>query len=120
MQHSTASGPYAARVAFTALPVPDLGGRRASWLWRTATDELTEVPDAAAAASIPVGLNFDHGDHNSIILWAPVDVYPAAFSVESLAPLTIAEPVHCPICGVVGWIAGGQWVPTSSPKDAAA
>lgn len=91
------------------------------WQWRTAGDELTADPaEAAGAASIPAGLSIHHGDHDCLVIWTPVAGFPAAFTVDSLLPLTVAEAVRCPTCGVMGWIADDRWVPVPSSSGAAA
>lgn len=66
---------------------------------------------------LPVGVVLDHGDHNSLVCWATYAGGPPQqwlVSLESLVPLTVAEPVRCGICKTQGRIVGGEWLPEAA------
>lgn len=97
----------------TVMDLRRVGPFPAEWLWTT-HDDLTATAEPALAGSIPAAVVLDHGDHNAVVAWAPIivgGVRAAPFTLESLVPLTIGEPLPCPHCGVTGRIEQGRWVP---------
>lgn len=78
-------------------PVIDLGGP-AQWAW---------LP----GGSVPYGVIIDHGSHRLMVPWIRYEGVASPFTLDSLLPLTLVEPVTCGLCGRVGRIKGGCWLP---------
>ncbi len=79
-----------------------------------------QIEDPEAGAKVPVGVLIDHGDHNALVTWATVGGFEGRFTIDSLVPLTVNEPVGCAMCEQQGNISAGQWVPSSTSKGASA
>jgi hypothetical protein len=65
-------------------------------------------------AALPAGVVLDHGDHSLLVPWAVCDaagVDGVVFTLDSLVPLTVVEPVSCCLCAAAGRIVDGAWVP---------
>ncbi len=83
-------------------------GHLASFVWREGTDRIR---------GIPVGVLERHGACAVYVSWVHdtrVDMATAAataWTLRSLVPLTLIEPILCPQCSVVGRIIEGRWVP---------
>jgi hypothetical protein len=87
------------------LPVLHLGGP-ATWLW---------AKDADVETDLPAGVVVDHGDHKMLVSWVPTGGASAsAFTLDSLIPLTVVEPVRCTLCPLQGRIVEGKWLPEES------
>lgn len=87
------------------LPVLNLGGP-STWLWSK---------DADTEKDLPAGVVVDHGDHRMLVSWVPVGgESAAAFTLDSLIPLTVVEPVRCTLCPRRGRIVEGVWLPEES------
>lgn len=84
------------------LDVLHLGGP-VTWLWAKAADTEKDLP---------AGIMIDHGTHNMLVTWIPVSGAPhAQFTLDSLVPLTVVEPVRCTLCPRWGRIVEGAWLP---------
>lgn len=90
---------------FTVGPWP------ARWAWMV-KDPADGTRDRVG--STPCGVELDHGGHTSLVVWVPAEGAGDGppFTIESLVPLTVVEPVACPLCQIVGRIEAGAWVPT--------
>lgn len=97
-------------VDFTA-PV-DLVGVSGAWVWATMSSPTVDARPVLTG-SIPVGIALDHGDHRCLVAWAesPAHGVVVPFTLDSLMPLTVREPVSCSLCAVTGRISAGTWVP---------
>jgi hypothetical protein len=97
-------------------PVLTIGDWSAKFVWLTrAADEAgTErVGALPAAVLIEHPPSFGAPAHTMLVPWVPVEGSPGEpFTLESLAPLTVVQPVTCSICGVSGRIESGAWLPT--------
>lgn len=89
----------------------DLDGTTGRWLW------------VEPRGVVPVGVILDHGDHNLMVCWATYAGGPPRewlVTLESLLPLTVAEPVRCGICRTQGRIVGGAWLPSEAAEGGVA
>lgn len=96
-----------------------VGPYAATFVWGTHDDVASGDPVSVGA--IPAGLVIHHlypTPHKVVVAWAAVELPGGAphfvFTLESLVPLTVREPVACLLCGVVGRIVTGAWVPAES------
>lgn len=71
-------------------------------------------PDAA----IPAAVVLRHGVCAAVIPWAGLaGAYDAheRWTLESLQPLALTEPVRCEDCGLEGLVRDGRWIETTAP-----
>lgn len=88
-----------------------VGSWPARWAWMV-TDPAGDNPGVRLGAT-PCGVELVHDGHSMLLTWVPTEGQPDGqpFTVESLFPLTVVEPVACPRCQIVGRIEAGAWMP---------
>lgn len=93
-------------MATTGIPASlDLGGGM--------TAAFLAVPGAA----IPWGLVLRHGVHRIVVPWAErPGVEVPTWTLLSLDPVSLLEPVMCPLCGVCGRVRDGAWIAQPPPR----
>lgn len=88
------------------------GAPPVAWVWWAGDDMVVERPEGAR---LPAGVLFDHGDHTLLVPWTPY-LGVRHFTLDTLIPLTVVEPVTCGACGLAGRIAAGAWRPAKARR----
>lgn len=83
-----------------------IGEWPAFWLWA-----LTPEGERLSEHGVPAGVVINHGDHACLVPWVPLPGETRRFTLDSLLPLTVVEPVTCTLCGTAGRIERGGWLP---------